>query len=64
MFSEESELEVNKRRTKVRVFRKRWGIRKEKWKYNGRELEVVNEYKYLGFWCTTRNLWSTLIVCR
>ena len=42
-------LSVNCEKTKVMVFRKRGNIRQnEKWNYNGLNLEVVNEFNYLG----------------
>ena len=42
---------VNTKKTKVMVCRRGGRIReKAVWFYNGEKLEVVNEYKYLGFW--------------
>lgn len=29
--------------------------KEEAWKIKGKELEVVNEFKYLGYWFTTGN---------
>lgn len=47
-------MEVNKDKTKVMVFRKGGYLsRNEKWYYDGRGLEVVNSYCYLGFTFTT-----------
>jgi hypothetical protein len=47
-------LKVNKDKTKVMVFRKGGFLgKKEKWFYEGRELEVVNSYCYLGYTFTT-----------
>ena len=44
-------MEVNTSKTKVIVYKKGGGLRKEeKWKYKGEDLEVVKEYKYLGYW--------------
>lgn len=54
-FSEESGIEVNEQKTKVIIFRKGEKRCKESWKYKGKELEVVSEYKYLGFWFTAGN---------
>lgn len=48
-FSDGSGLEVNEKKAKVMIFRKGGREGKEKWKYKNRELEVVKEYKYLGF---------------
>ena len=43
------DLTVNTNKTKIVVFRNGGKIRKnEKWFYNGYELEVVNEFNYLG----------------
>lgn len=49
-------LEINVGKTKVMVFRG-GGQRKEgeKWKIYGREVEVVNSFKYLGYWFSSRN---------
>jgi hypothetical protein len=48
-------LTVNSDKTKVMVFRKGGFLGKnEKWKLNGKTVDVVNEYNYLGFVFTTR----------
>ena len=48
-------LTVNLEKTKVMVFRKGGFLSKyEKWTYAEQSLEVVNQYKYLGFTLTTR----------
>lgn len=48
------ELNVNKDKTKIMVFRKGGFLgRREKWVFNGNELEVVNKYCYLGYNFTT-----------
>jgi hypothetical protein len=48
------ELNVNIEKTKVMVFRKGGFLGKhEKWFYNGKRLEVVNSYCYLGYNFTT-----------
>jgi hypothetical protein len=48
-------LNINKEKTKVMVFRKGGFLAKhEKWLLDGNELEVVNEYTYLGFVFTTK----------
>jgi hypothetical protein len=42
-------LEINVLKTKVMVFRKRGKLRQdEHWTYNGQQLEVVNDFNYLG----------------
>ena len=42
-------LQVNTDKTKIVVFRKRGGLRdNETWTYKGSQLEVVNEFNYLG----------------
>ena len=47
-------LTINTDKTKVMVFRKGGFLGKnEKWHLNGKLLEVVNEYNYLGFMFTT-----------
>lgn len=52
---ERNRLEINADNTKIMIFRNR-GRRKvgEKWKVNSKDLKIVNEYKYLGFWFSTK----------
>lgn len=48
-------LKVNLDKTKVMIFRKGGRLSKQnKWFLKGSELEIVNEYKYLGFVLTSR----------
>ena len=48
-------LTINNDKTKVMVFRKGGFLGKnEKWKLNGADLDIVNEYNYLGFTFTTK----------
>ena len=50
-YATRNKMEVNTSKTKVMVCRKGGGLRKEeKWKYKGEDLEVVKEYRYLGYW--------------
>ncbi|KAK9306259.1 hypothetical protein QLX08_002989 [Tetragonisca angustula] len=58
-FAAKEDLQINTDKTKIMVFRK-GGRRskKERWWINGREIEVVNSFKYLGFWFTTGNAYS------
>ena len=58
-FSDRNGMSVNTEKTKIMVFQK-GGRRKksDKWVYKGEELEVVREYKYLGFWFSTKNAYS------
>jgi hypothetical protein len=49
MFCKRWSLEVNLDKTKVMVFRNGGPLREnDKWYYNGKLLEVVSEFKYLG----------------
>jgi hypothetical protein len=42
-------LKVNTSKTKIMVFRKRGGLlNSEHWNYNGQNIEVVNDFNYLG----------------
>ena len=52
-------LTVNMNKTKIMVFRKGGylGIR-EKWFFDGKQIEVVNSYCYLGFTFTTMLSWN------
>jgi hypothetical protein len=53
--SEALGLTVNLNKTKVMIFRKGGHLSKaEKWFYKGKQIEVVNSYKYLGFTLTTK----------
>ena len=53
-------LTVNLDKTKVMIFRKGGHISSvEKWLYRGREVEIVNSYKYLGFTFTTKLSYNT-----
>lgn len=55
-FISSNALEINTSKTKIMVCRKAGGLKKkEKWTLKGKEIEVVNEYKYLGFWIDARN---------
>ena len=48
-------LHINTDKTKVMVFRKRGFLGKhEKWHLDGKNIEVVNEYTYLGYTFTTK----------
>lgn len=52
-------LEVNLDKTKVMVFRNGGPLRNnEKWYYNGKLMEVVNGYKYLGVIFTPKLVWT------
>lgn len=57
-----NKLEINVNKTKIMVFRG-GGRRKrgEKWEINGKEVEVVNTFKYLGFWFSARNTYGAHI---
>ena len=48
-------LNVNRMKTKVMVFRRGGFLgRRERWTVDGQNLEVVNQYRYLGFVFTTK----------
>lgn len=49
-YLERKKLELNPEKTKIMRFRKRGGrMRKMDWKWRGRVIEVVREFKYLGY---------------
>ena len=52
-------MKINRRKTKIVVFRN-WGCLKkcEKWTYDGNLIEVVSFYKYLGIYMTPKLSWS------
>lgn len=58
-WSDRNEMKVNVEKTKSMVFKKGRRKKKEKWEYKGEEVEVVNEFKYLGYWFTTKNQYNT-----
>ena len=49
VFLKERKLILSQEKTKVTVFNKGGNCRKEKWKWEGAELEEVKVFKYLGF---------------
>lgn len=52
-------MKVNLSKTKVIVFRKGGRLSsREKWFYDGHQLEVVSSYKYLGLTLSTGNCWG------
>ncbi len=59
-FSVEYGLNVNLDKTKVVVFKRGGSLsRKERWFYNGKRLECVNSYNYLGITFTRTLAWSS-----
>lgn len=55
-YVDKNELTVNVKKTKIMVFRnggKR--VRDEKWRFKEEDIQVVNDFKYLGYLFTTRN---------
>ena len=49
------DLQVNLGKTNLLIFRKDgYTSKKEIWYYNGQSIAVVNSYKYLGLFLTTR----------
>ena len=54
-YVEKAKIEVNVKKTKIMIFRKRGRLKKgEGWKFQEKEIEVVNEFKYLGYWFTQK----------
>ena len=52
-------MQTNEKKTKVMVFRNGGRLRaNEKWYLNGRRLDTVNKYKYLGVVFTPRLKWT------
>lgn len=58
-WSTENLMEVNVGKTKILIFNNGGPKRQEKWVYKGETIEIVNEFKYLGFWFTTKNQYNT-----
>lgn len=60
--SETLKLTVNLNKTKVMIFRKGGHLSKaERWFYKGKQIEIVNSYKYLGFTLTTKLSFDTAL---
>lgn len=59
-YSRKNHFHINGTKTKVMVFRNGGKLAKnETWTLNGTKLEVVNEYKYLDLWFSTRGTFGT-----
>ena len=48
-------MEINMDKTKTMIFQNGGRRKKEKWKLCEREVEMVNQFKYLGYWFSTEN---------
>uniref|UniRef100_A0A0C9R7V2 LIN1_0 protein n=1 Tax=Fopius arisanus TaxID=64838 RepID=A0A0C9R7V2_9HYME len=59
IWSDENKMELSTEKTKIMVFRNGGRRRKEEWRYKGELLQVVNNFKYLGVWFSTRNQFNT-----
>ncbi|XP_033218123.1 uncharacterized protein LOC117173592 [Belonocnema kinseyi] len=58
-YVKKNKMEVNVTKTKIMVFRKGGKLKKEESRnFNGKELEIVGIYKYLGFWFSTTGTYS------
>ena len=53
-FAENFSVTVNMSKTKIIVFRKGFLAANEVWRYGDEEIKVVNSYKYLGLYFTTK----------
>ena len=59
LFCEQSGMKVNLDKTKVLVFKNGGYLSKyERWYYEGKRIQCVSYYKYLGLTLSTRNIWS------
>ena len=57
----QNSLTINNTKTKIMVFRKGGIVSKEdNWSINGNEIEVVNNFKYLGFTINSQGKWNTM----
>ena len=54
-FVREIKMEINVNKTKIMIFQNGGRRKKEKWELCEREVEVVNQFKYLGYWFSTGN---------
>lgn len=55
-YNRRNKLELNVKKSKIMIFRKGGRIaRAEKFIYAKEEIEIVNKFKYLGYWFTAKN---------
>ena len=54
-FLREIKMEINVNKTKIMIFQNGERRKKEKWELCEREVEVVNQFKYLEYWFSTGN---------
>ena len=54
-FVREIKMEINVNKTKIMIFQNGGRRNKEKWELCEREVEVVNQFKYLGYWFSIAN---------
>ena len=54
-FVREIKMEINVNKTKIMIFQNGGRRKKEKWELCETEVEVVNQFKYLGYWFSTGN---------
>ncbi|CAD6234564.1 GSCOCG00001987001-RA-CDS [Cotesia congregata] len=54
-YADKNRLKVNAKKTKIMVFKNGGRAVKNEWCYKGEKLEVVNNFKYLGYTFTTKN---------
>lgn len=58
-YVDKNKMEVNAEKSKIVIFKKAGRVKKEDmWKFKGKEIEIVDKYKYLGFWFSTSNTYS------
>lgn len=50
---DKNKIEVNEDKTKLMISRSGGKLKEESWEYIDREMEVVKEFKYLGYCFTT-----------
>ena len=59
--TDQNQMDVNLEKTKIMIFRNGGRRKSDSWKYKGENIEVVREFKYVDFWFTTQNQYSTNI---
>ena len=52
-FVRKVKMEINVDKTKIMIFQNGGRRKEEKWEFCKREVEVVNQFKYLGYWFST-----------
>lgn len=55
-WAQENKMRVNAKKTKIMIFRNGGKVNEgEEWEINRTKVKVIKEFKYLGYWFTSKN---------